>query len=291
MKKILITGATGFIGSFLLKKFYTKNKIYIILRNKSKDNKKIKDYKNIKIISYKTFDELNRKLKKITVNAVIHCATHYVKNHTYADLTDLNKSNILYGNILLENLKVMKVKKFINFSTVWEDYNSIKENHYNLYTVYKKSFSLLIDYYSKNLSKIKFFNIMISDTFGENDNRLKIINVLRKNYKKDKTTKIISKNLFVNLLNIKDIACAIELIIEKNIKAGRYVLKNKISYRMIDLISTFNADVKKKLKVKWLSNKILKEKIYPYKKIIKWNPKESSKIDIIKIIKNKFHHI
>jgi nucleoside-diphosphate-sugar epimerase len=291
MKKILITGATGFIGSFLLKKFYTKNKIYIILRNKSKDNKKIKDYKNIKIISYKTFDELNRKLKKITVNVVIHCATHYVKNHTYADLTDLNKSNILYGNILLENLKVMKVKKFINFSTVWEDYNSIKENHYNLYTVYKKSFSLLIDYYSKNLSKIKFFNIMISDTFGENDNRLKIINVLRKNYKKDKTTKIISKNLFVNLLNIKDIACAIELIIEKNIKAGRYVLKNKISYRMIDLISTFNADVKKKLKVKWLSNKILKEKIYPYKKIIKWNPKESSKIDIIKIIKNKFHHI
>ena len=46
---------------------------------------------------------------------------------------------------------------------------------------------------------------MISDTFGENDNRPKIINVLKKNYKYNKITKIVSKNLFINLLNIKDI--------------------------------------------------------------------------------------
>ena len=286
MKKILITGSTGFIGSYLLKSFYTKNKIYIILRKKSKNIKKIKRYKNIKIISYEAFDELNRKLKKIKIDVAIHCATHYVKNHTYKDLLDLNKSNILLGNIILENLKVMKVKKFINFSTVWEDYNAIKGNNYNLYSTYKKSFSLLINYYSKNLHKINFFNMMISDTFGENDNRLKIINTLRKNYKKNRTTKIISRNLFVNLLNIKDIAGAINLIIKKNIKAGKYVLKNKISYKMIDLINTLNAtSSKKKLRVKWISNKIIKEKIYPYKKLINWNPKQSSMIDIIDVIK------
>ena len=180
MKKIIITGSTGFIGSYLLKNLYPKSKIYIILRDKSKNIKKIKSYKNIKIISYKTFTQLNKKLKKITADIVIHCATHYVKNHTYLDLIDLNKSNILFGNIILENLKIMKVKKFVNFSTVWEDYNSIKGNNYNLYSVYKKSFSLLIDYYSKSLSKISFFNLLISDTFGENDDRLKIINVLKK---------------------------------------------------------------------------------------------------------------
>ena len=37
MKKILITGSTGFIGSYLLKSFYKKNIIYIILRDKSKN--------------------------------------------------------------------------------------------------------------------------------------------------------------------------------------------------------------------------------------------------------------
>ena len=86
-------------------------------------------------------------------------------------------------------LKTMKTKKFINFSTVWEDYDSIKDNNNNLYSAYKKSFSILINYYSKVLSHISFFNIMISDTFGENDSRLKIINVLKGNYKNNMTTK------------------------------------------------------------------------------------------------------
>jgi len=287
MKKILITGSTGFIGSNLLKDLYPENKIFLILRNKSQKSKKIKNYKDIKVIWYNNFDELNKKLKKITIDVVIHCATHYVRNHNFEDLLKLNKSNILFGNVILENLKSMKTKKFINFSTVWEDYNSIKNNCHNLYSAYKKSFGNLISYYSKTLPKTLFFNIMISDTFGENDNRLKIINVLRRNYKYNKTTNIVSKNLFVNLLNIKDIISAIKLILKKNIKAEKYLIKNNVSYKMIDLINVFNKSTNKKIKVNWLSNKIIKEKIYTYKKLKGWTPKESSKIEIIKIIQKK----
>jgi len=284
MKNILITGATGFIGSYLLKNFYPKKKIYIILRGKSKKNKEFKKYKKIKIINYNKFDELNKKLKKLNIDIVIHCATHYVRHHKYSDILKLSKSNILFGNIILENLKTMKTKKFINFSTIWEDYDSIKDNNNNLYSAYKKSFSILINYYSKVLSHIGFFNIMISDTFGENDNRLKIINILKKNYKNNITTKIISKNLFINLLNVRDIARAVDIIIKNNIKNGKYLIKNNTNYKLVDLINAFNLKVKKKLKVKWLSNKIIKEKIYPYKKLVGWSPRESSKGHIIDLI-------
>ncbi|MDA9663307.1 NAD(P)-dependent oxidoreductase [Candidatus Pelagibacter sp.] len=287
MKKILITGSTGFIGFSLLKNLYSKNEIYIILRSESKNFNKIKIFKKVNIISYKKLNELNKKLKKINVDIVIHCATHYIKNHNYKDLSELNKSNILFGNIILENLKIMKVKKFINFSTVWEDYDSIKDNSKNLYSAYKKSFSVLINYYSKILPKLGFFNIMISDTFGENDNRLKIINVLKRNYKSNKVTKIISKNLFINLLNIKDIVRAIELIIKKNIKADKYIIKNNFNYKILDIINAFNLINTINIKIKWLSSKIIKEEIYPYKKLPGWFPSESSKMNIIKIIQKK----
>ena len=43
----------------------------------------------------------------------------------------------LFGNIILENLKIMRVKKFVNFSTVWENYDGKKDNYYNLYSAYK----------------------------------------------------------------------------------------------------------------------------------------------------------
>jgi len=128
---------------------------------------------------------------------------------------------------------------------------------------------------------------MINDTFGQNDNRLKIINVLKKNYKKNKTTKIISKNLFINLLNIKDITDAINFIIKKDIKANTYLLKNKINYKIMDIINNFNKNNDKKIKIRWLSNELIKEKIYPYNQLKKWKPKQSKLIDIIKIIKGR----
>ena len=282
MKKILITGSTGFIGSYILKNISYTNNVYIILRKKIK----IHRHKKIKIINYKNFNDLNSKLKKIKIDIIIHCATHYVKEHSYSDIQKLANSNILFGNIILENLDIMNVKKFINLSTVWEDYNSIKDDNPNLYSVYKKSFSHLINFYKKKFINISFYNIMISDTFGKGDKRIKLINVLKNNYKKNKKTKIISKNLYLNLLNVEDIFNAVNIIINKKVKPGQYLLKNKEDYKIIDIIYAFNKFFKKKIHVNWISSKIIKQKIYSYKKFNNWTPKKSQLQDIINIIKN-----
>ena len=281
---ILITGCTGFIGSNILTKFQNSNKIYIILRNK-KNKKKFKN-KNIKIINYKNYDELNKKISKIKAELIIHTATHYAKTHSQKDLKEFSNSNILFGNIILENLKSMKTKKFINFSTVWEDYNGIKENYFNLYSAYKKAFSKILNFYRNKFKKVKFYELMISDTFGKNDNRLKIINVLRKNYKSNTKTKIISKNLYVNFLNVEDITNAVYLIYKKNIKPAKYLLKNNSDTNIHKMIQIFNKENDRKIKVKWLSNNLIKEKSLPYKKLKSWKPIKSNISDIIKIIKN-----
>ena len=75
------------------------------------------------------------KLKKIKARIIIHCATHYVKNHKLEDVKKINEANILLGNIVLEMSKNMGVKKFINFTSIWELENK------NLYYYSKKSFS------------------------------------------------------------------------------------------------------------------------------------------------------
>jgi len=284
MNNILITGSTGFVGSNLLNNLYNGNKIYLIIRKRNQVKNLIKKYKNVNIIFYNKINELNKKLKNYKIDIVIHCATHYVKKHNYYDIKKLNDSNILLGNILLENLKNMKVKKFINFSTTWEDYNSIKDNNYNLYSAYKKGFGIILNYYEKILSTIKFYNVMISNTFGKSDNRLKITTVLKNNHKKNKLTEIVSKNLIVNLLNVNDISSAITLIIKKNIKPGKYLLKNNKDFKINEIVEEFNKNNVKKLIIKWTSNKIIKEKIYPYNKLKGWEPKQSNILDIVDTI-------
>ena len=281
MIKILLTGSTGFIGSYLLKKLYKKNKIYVILRKKR--NNLLRN-KNIKQIYYNNYKDLNKKIKKIKVNTVIHCATHYVKQHKFDDINKLSNSNILFGNIILENLKMMGVKKFINFSTVWENFNGKKENYFNLYSAYKASFLNIINFYNKKLNNIKFFNLVISDTFGESDKRNKLINILKKNYKKNRKTKIVSKNLYINLINVSDINNAIELILKSNFKSGSYSLNNRKDFKITEIIDGINNNLNKKIKVIWLSNKIIKEKIYKFKFLKNWKTNSSKIKDIIGII-------
>ena len=281
MKKILLTGSTGFIGSHLLKELSKNYIIYATLRTKTKKNLK---NKNVNKIFFNNYETLNRKLKKIKVNTVIHCATHYVKHHNFEDLKKLGNSNILFGNVILENLEAMGVKKFINFSTVWENYDGKKDNNLNLYSVYKSSFTRIINFYKKKLNNISFLNLTISDTFGKNDKRNKIINILKNNYKKNLQTKIISKNLYINLLNVVDINNALILILKNKYKSGSYLLANKTDFKIIYIIKQLNKFSKKKIKVKWLSDKVIKEKTYKYSILKHWKPLNSKIEDIINVI-------
>ena len=100
MQNILITGSSGFIGSNILNDLLNNCNIYVTSRKKVIDKRR-----NIKLIYFKNHDELNKKLKKIKIDTIVHCGTHYVKNHTFSDIKKLLLANIEFGIILLENLK------------------------------------------------------------------------------------------------------------------------------------------------------------------------------------------
>ncbi len=284
MHKILLTGSSGFIGYNVLSNFSENNQVYIIVRKKP--SKKLLRNKNIKVIQFKNYETLHSKIKKIKVDTVIHCATYYIRNHKFTDIQKLCNSNIFLGNIILENLENIKASKFINFSTVWEDSNAKANNPENLYAAYKKSFSIILNFYKKKLREVDFYELMISDTFGKNDFRNKIVNTLKKNYLKGRKTSILSKNLHMNLLNVKDIIEAIKLILNKKVIPKKYLLKNSSDTKIMKLVKIFNKNNKKQLKIKWESNTIIKNKIYQYDKLKGWKPNNSDIGDIIKFIKD-----
>lgn len=285
-KKILITGGSGFVGYNLILRLVNKHNLIIVVRKKNKKFTHLTKKKKIKLIIYKSANQINNQLKKIKVDAVIHCATHYCKFHKFSDIKKMNDSNIVLGNIILENYNKLKFDKFINFTTVWENYNGIKGKPANLYSAYKQSFSNILNYYDLELKKTNFYNLFLSETFGKNDNRKKIISVIKKNYKNNKVSKIISKNLYLNLLNIEDICAAIEIILNKKIKSGNYILKNNVYTKLNDLIKLIERKKCRKIKVVWQKNKVLKEKLYKYRNLPYWKPNNSKLKDLVEFILN-----
>tara|TARA_B100000586_G_C19769037_1_gene285130 strand:- start:62 stop:448 length:387 start_codon:yes stop_codon:yes gene_type:complete len=124
----------------------------------------------------------------------------------------------------------------------------------------------------------------MSDTYGKNDKRNKLINVIRKNYKLNKSTKIISKYLFINLLNISDVIEAVKIIIKRKIKTGKYLLVNNKKFLVYKIISKINQNSSRLKKVKWQSNRKIIEKFFRMKKIPYWKPENSKLNNLIEFI-------
>jgi nucleoside-diphosphate-sugar epimerase len=270
MKKILITGVTGFIGKNLLDHFLKKNYFIFALLRKSKKNIKFaKEYKinkNFKSIIFSNIEDLNKRLLNYKIEYVIHAATYYVKNHKYSDIKKMIESNILFPALIIDLLCNKKIKKFINFGTVWQHYNNKKNYAHNLYASSKQAFNKILNYYKNKFTKIKFYNLLISDTFGKHDKRKKLIPTIIKNYYK-KNTVDIPKNLSLNLVNVKYIIKIIENILNKDVKPDTYVIKDRKNLKIFDLINYLNQKLSKEIKINWTKNKVINEKIINFKKI------------------------
>ncbi len=279
MAKILITGSSGFVGYNILKKLIISNTVYATSRKNITSK-----HKNLKYIHFKNHEDLNLKLRKIKVDTIIHCATHYIKSHHFNDVAKIMSANLEFGTVILENLKTMNVKKFVNFCTVWQNFNSTKYDPFNLYSASKNAFLNILRFYQKNNKDIKYFNLYISDTFGPNDNRVKLSNILKNNFSKRNKIKIISKNLSINLINIKDIVSAIEVILFKNINQGSYNITNKNNFLIKKIISKLKEDKKFKISIYWGKEKKNNIKIYKFKNLPFWKPRHSKFNDLINFI-------
>lgn len=211
--------------------------------------------KQIFPIFYNDIYEIKNKLTNCKIDYVIHCATHYIKKHDHNDIENIIKSNVLFSTILLDAVVNIKIKKFINLGTVWQHFNDTKNLAFNLYAATKQSFECIFNYYKKQYTKIKFYNILLTDTFGANDKRKKLVPALLKNFKNKNQNKInIPKNLSMNLVKINEVTKCLNILLKNNSKSNNYVIKSKQDVKIFDLINFLNDNLEKKIKVNWLKN-------------------------------------
>lgn len=269
IKKILITGSTGFLGyqilEFLLKKGFhvtdlirNKNKKLNLLKQKYKKN-----YNSILI--NKNFE---KKMKGKKYELFIHLATFYKKKYDKFEISNLIESNINFPIKILKNIDLKKLT-FVNFGSMME-YSGNLRSPKNIYATSKIFFEQ-----SSELFQIKNqFNIKISETFSLYDTRKKIIPELIKSIKKRRVFNLIGKNLVLNFITIEIIFDVINKILNKKIKPGSYVLQNKKFTNISNLLKklknskiyNFRYTIKKN-RQKNLSLKFLNYNFDVYKKL------------------------
>ena len=160
-------------------------------------------------------------------------------------------------------------------------------NSKNLYGATKNAFEMINNYYRSEKKNVKFYYLKFYESFGENDQRIKLIPTLIKNYKKNKITKILSKNLELNIIHINDIFNSIMILLNNNIKSGSYCLKHTNNIKIIKLIRILNKNLNKKIKVKYYNKSNIRFIRTNLKILPKWKPTNNLIKKIILNFKNE----
>ena len=291
-KTLLLTGTTGFVGyKFLLFALSNNFSVIDILREKNRKNKKIRKLKNSYPSKYKNIfffnnKDLEKKLKGTKADYFINFATLYSNSHSHSQIGDFIESNILFPTLIYDIIH-NNTKKIINFGSMMQHSRTQKLISNNLYAATKNAFEMISNYYSNTNNKTKFYNIKFYESFGDNDNRKKIIPTIINNYKQKKTTKIISKQLALNIIHTDDIINSIMILLNNNITPGTYCIKNTKNIKISNLINTLNKVLNKKIKVKYGNKSITSNYQNNLKILPKWKPIKNLKDIMIKTFKNE----
>lgn len=235
MITILLTGATGYLGSNILKVLAAGNNSKIIVLKRSFSNTfRIKDLTDK--VSFYNLDEID--IEKVflenKIDLILHCATDYGRK-------DSNPLQIIEANLtlpvkLLELGRKYNAKSFINTDT-------ILDKRINFYSLSKNQFKDWLQNYKNNLVCV---NVALEHFYGPGDDKTKfvsyIVDSLINEVEKIDLTKGEQKRDFIY---IEDVVSAFLKIINHSINLEKGYYKFELGSEKAITIKEFILAVKK----------------------------------------------
>lgn len=211
--KLLITGATGFLGSYLTKSLLSKGYEIIILKRSFSNVFRIQNILH-SIISY-DIDKipLETIFKEHNIDIVIHAATNYGKGNTRN--SEVINANVVFPLKLLELLSE-NGKVFINTDTFFNNNNSHLYSYLNSYSTSKKYFIELAEKYIIN-KQLCLINATLEHLYGPYDDKSKFtMDIINKLIRNEPQIELTLGNQERDFIYVDDAVSAYNCIIENH---------------------------------------------------------------------------
>jgi nucleoside-diphosphate-sugar epimerase len=217
VSKILLTGANGFLGAFMLDELLAKGYEVTIIKRPNSDlqriHKHINKIKIFEIISY----PLSKLFIETKFDIIIHLACCYGRNNeTDIEIVD---SNILFGLELIQQAINHNVNTFINASSFLVD-RPLSGHELKPYILSKKQFSQWLNYYS---NQIQVINLKIEHIFGPNDNQSKFVPWIISEIKSKKYPILLNQGEELrDFVHVSDVVGALLFLLNKKLPKKKY---------------------------------------------------------------------
>lgn len=226
MKNVIVTGATGFIGSWLVEQLCNDNiNVYILVRNEQKAELMFEN-KNINIIEADLSNLDNLDVHFPQIDVLYHLAWEGVSTEL-KDNIDLQLRNVRNSIEVIKFAKKINCKKFIATGTVAEyvfcdDVMDVyaKQTPNDIYGASKVAVHYYLDVLSREL-KQDFIWAILPSTYGERRDDVNIITYTIRQLLKGELPEYGHLEQMWDFLYVSDVVTALE-------KIGEYGITGKI---------------------------------------------------------------
>lgn len=216
--KVLITGITGYIGSRLARSLLSDCDVCGLVREPLR-TMYIEDIRSdLNLLTYDgSYGSVAEALERVQPDIVYHLAACCSGSHGPEQTPRLVDANITFGSYLLEAMAAMGQLPFVYAATIASHYENAIYCPQNLYGATKQAFSDMLTYYT-NTGLLRAVSLVLSDTYGPNDNRPKILNLIRNAVRSGETIALSDGTQDYDVVYIDDVVRAFQL-------AGEHLLR------------------------------------------------------------------
>lgn len=255
--RCLVTGATGYVGINLCRSLLAAGCEVDCLLRPTSDTSKLKSLSsNINIWKPLTQTETVKMLEVAKPDVVFHLASLFIARHKNKDITPLIESNITFPTQLLDAMVATGTNKIVNIGSIWQNYDGNEYNPSCLYAATKQAFQDILKYYVE-ANGIRSITLKLSDTYGPDDPRPKIMNLLQKIVKTGETLAMSPGEQLIDLVYIDDVIRAIimsgEILISSKNKIcpNEFIISSKKPVRLRTLVGLIEKYLKTTLNINW----------------------------------------
>lgn len=231
MKKVIVTGATGFVGHWVVKELLSRGiEVIAVVRENSNNLDKIKG-ENIRVVpcNLENTSKLGSMIPDCDVDAVYHFAWQGVSDEDIKN-ADIQMNNVKATLDLINVLPKIGCNTFIGAGSLHEieSYYDMKEDKIitNLGYMYKAA-KISAHWMGKALAgskNIKFFWPIISNTYGVGEKSKRLVNTIIRAIFDGKKLPLSAGVQNYDFVYISDVAKAFYLIGEKGIDGTNYFI-------------------------------------------------------------------
>src|SRR5437764_9877736 len=242
-RSAVVSGATGYIGSHLVKHLLADGWRVSALVRPASDCRGLQELGGQ--LSLLTHDGTTEQLRELLTSAapdiVFHLAAYYRAEHQALDVLPMLQANVVFATQLADAMASCGVKRLVNTATAWQHYDDADYNPVNLYAATKQAFESLLQFYVE-AHGFEVITLTLFDTYGPNDPRNKLIARLLSQAPNAPPLELSPGDQRLELVHVDDVAAAF-LVAALRLGQGsvsgheRYALRSASSITVRDLVA------------------------------------------------------